>query len=108
MTRRAGIAFEDTSHLPHQRVVSGAQHLNAIFAQAQSAMYVEEEEKKETSMKNGYTTIILIESQWPPIAATHKHTHTHSYIVPHTDAPAIHSRKHSRESNLILYFDAYF
>lgn len=70
MTRRASIAFEDTSHLPHQRVVSGAQHLNAIFAQAQSAME-EKKNEEETSMKNGYTTIILIESQWPPIAGTH-------------------------------------
>lgn len=71
MTRRASIAFEDTSHLPHQRVVSGAQHLNAIFAQAQSAMEENQKEEEETSMKNGYTTIILIESQWPPIAGTH-------------------------------------
>jgi len=55
VTRRASIAFQDTPHLPHKRVVSGAQHLNAIFAQAQSAM--------ETWMKDGYTTIILIESQ---------------------------------------------
>jgi len=37
VTRRAGIAFQNATHLPHQRVVSGAQHLDAVFAQAQSA-----------------------------------------------------------------------
>jgi len=86
VTRRSGVAFQHPTHLPHQSVVSGAQYLDAVFAQAQSAKARKSTKNCERGiqklkrsrrrlggwvkgwakdMKNGYTTIILIESERP-------------------------------------------